>query len=496
MVPAALAPGMLGVPAMLLRTALLFTVPSLAVAALGCGTDSDSIVNPPAVQQPPGWDASVALNPALDKSSDPHVVEVDLVARVGEVEILPGKKTPAWTYDGFIPGSLIRANVGDRLIVHFKNELPDETTVHWHGVRLPASMDGTPGESQPAVLTGESFTYDFVVPDAGLYWYHPHVSSAKQVGYGLSGPLLVEDPAEPANLGDELVLVLSDMALNDDGSLKDPKAGGDFGTLFGREGNALLVNGRIDPILEARAGLRQRWRLVNAAKSRYFQLALDGHTFTRIGSDGGLIEHPVESERLVIAPGERADVLVVPHGAPGSTLRVRWVPFDHGYGTTFQRPEEELLRIHLEDAPEAQAPPLGAIGRDIATLDTTGATPVALDLTMGKENGVLVMGINGVPSWAAQPLMANVGDTEVWTVKNTMEFAHPFHLHGFFFQPLGEDGLPLHPMEWKDTVNVPVDGTLRFAVKYDDRPGMWMFHCHILDHADAGMMGMLHIMNH
>ncbi len=479
---------------MSLRTALLFTVPSLALAAAGCGADSVPGPDPVTVHQPPGWDSTVSLQPAVDNNPDPHIVEVDLEARLGEVEILPGIKTSAWTYNGSIPGPLIRASVGDRLIVHFKNQLPDATTVHWHGIRLPASMDGTPDESQPPVLTGGSFTYDFVVPDASFFWYHPHVQSAVQVGYGLSGPLLVADPADPPDLGDELVLVLSDMALNDDGTLKDPKAGGDFGTLFGREGNALLVNGRIDPIIEARAGLRQRWRLVNAAKSRYFQLAMTGHTFTRIGGDGGLIERPVETEMVVIAPGERADVLVVPHGPPGSTLPVRWVPFDHGYGTTFERPEEELLRIHFEDAPEAKAPPLGAVGREIATLDTKGANPVALELTMGKENDMLVMGINGVPSWEATPLMAHVGDTEVWSVKNTMDFAHPFHLHGFFFQPLGEDGAPVHPMEWKDTLNVPVDKTMRFAVKYDDRPGMWMFHCHILDHADAGMMGMLHVM--
>ncbi|WP_437984839.1 multicopper oxidase domain-containing protein [Sorangium sp. So ce117] len=104
------------------------------------------------------------------------------------------------------------------------------------------------------------------------------------------------------------------------------------------------------------------------------------------------------------------------------------------------------------------------------------------------------MGINGVPSWEAEPLVAAVGETAVWTIENTMEFDHPFHLHGFFFQVLGADGQPVRPLAWKDTVNVPVDGAARFAVRYDNRPGMWMFHCHILDHADAGMMGMLQVL--
>ncbi len=182
---------------MSLRTALLFTVPSLALAAAGCGADSVPGPDPVTVHQPPGWDSTVSLQPAVDNNPDPHIVEVDLEARLGEVEILPGIKTSAWTYNGSIPGPLIRAGVGDRLIVHFKNQLPDATTVHWHGIRLPANMDGAPGESQPPVLTGESFTYDFIVPDASFFWYHPHVQSAVQVGYGLSGPLLIDDPADP-----------------------------------------------------------------------------------------------------------------------------------------------------------------------------------------------------------------------------------------------------------------------------------------------------------
>jgi FtsP/CotA-like multicopper oxidase with cupredoxin domain len=101
------------------------------------------------------------------------------------------------------------------------------------------------------------------------------------------------------------------------------------------------------------------------------------------------------------------------------------------------------------------------------------------------------MGINGIPSWNATPLPAMLGETQVFVVKNTFDFAHPFHLHGFFFQQLDESGAPVHPLEWKDTIDVPVNETRRFVVQYDDRPGMWMFHCHILDHAEAGMMGMI-----
>ncbi|NUQ75675.1 MAG: multicopper oxidase family protein [Polyangiaceae bacterium] len=455
---------------------------SLALAACGGSTPEG---------QPEGWDAALALPKALDRNPDPNVLEIDLTANVADVEVIAGKTTPVWTYNAGLPGPLLRAKVGDRLIVHFKNELPEGTTVHWHGIRLPAAMDGTPEHSQPEVTPGGSFDYDFVLPDAGLYWYHPHVQSAAQVGFGLYGALLVEDPADPPNLGDELVLVLSDMSVREDGSLEDPEAGGNFGTLFGREGDALLVNGKQNPMLVARAGLRQRWRIVNAARSRYFQLALDGHTFTIIGGDGGLASEPRETDAPVLAPGERADVLVTPNGAPGSTLSVKWVPFDRGYGSTFNRAEEELFQIRLTSDSAAESRALPAIGRAIETLDISTATPISLELTSSQVNGEVVMGINGVPSWDAAPIPAMLGETHLFTVKNTMDFAHPFHLHGFFFQPLDEAGAPLSPMEWKDTINVPVDGAARFAVHYNERPGMWMFHCHILDHADAGMMGMI-----
>jgi len=473
--------------AMLLRSPLFAPVLALlCLAATGCA-------DPEVSGQPEGWDAEVALTPAKDRNPDPNTFEMDLEARVEELAIAEGTKTPAWTYNGSVPGPFIRAKVGDRMLIHFHNALPEPTTIHWHGLRIPAAMDGAPGHSQPEIQPGESFDYDFILPDAGLFWYHPHVDSAAQVGYGLYGAMLASDPSEPADLGDDLVLVLSDMGVRDDGSLEDPTSGGNFGTLFGREGDLILVNGRRDPTIVARPGRRLRLRLVNAAKSRYFQLALEGHGFTRIGSDAGFIESPVESDRLLLVPGERADVLVTPHGTPGQTLPLRWIPYDRGYGTTFNRPEVEIAQIRLSTDPAETAPPIPSTARTITPLDLTGATPVAMDLTQAEVDGKVVMGINGVAFADAPPLVASVGETQVFTVKNTMDFAHPFHLHGFFFQPLDASLAPIHPMEWKDTIDVPVDGEARFAVRYDDRPGMWMFHCHILDHADAGMMGMLDV---
>lgn len=441
--------------------------------------------------QPPNWDAELRLPEAVDMNPDPHVFETTLVAQVVDLEIVSGKITPVWTYNGLLPGPLIRVARGDRLIVHLVNQLPEATTLHWHGIRVPNAMDGVPGVTQPAVEPGGSFDYDFTVPDAGTYWYHPHVDSAAQVGYGLYGPIVVIDPDEPAGLGDELVLVVSDMQLTDDGSQLSADAGGDLPTLFGREGETLLVNGKVNPTLRARAGRRQRWRIINTAKSRYFQLGLAGQSFTRIGGDDGFIAAPEVVNTVVVTPAQRADV-VLDLALPSSTsLPVQWIPYDRGYGSVEFRVSQTIFTIQTSAEDSVPSPALPAIERDITPIDVSHATSQLLELTENDREGHLALGINGIPGAEAQPIMVPFGDTQVWTIQNTIEWAHPFHLHGFFFQVLDVNGTPPSVLEWRDTADIPVASIVRLAVVFNERPGTWMFHCHILDHADAGMMGMV-----
>src|SRR5437867_5686163 len=203
--------------------------------------------------EPEAWDAQIKLRNAIDTNPDKHIVEVNLEASVARIAYAPHQEIEAWTYNGDIPGPLIRARVGDRLIVHFKNNLPQPTTVHWHGMRVPIEMDGVPGISQPEVQPGGSFTYDFIVPDAGLYWYHPHVMSAMQVGFGLYGAVLVEDPDDGIDVADQLTLVLSDIGFDSKGVLESPESGGSAGMVFGREGAYVLANGKVMPTVRARA---------------------------------------------------------------------------------------------------------------------------------------------------------------------------------------------------------------------------------------------------
>jgi len=305
--------------------------------------------------------------------------------------------------------------------------------------------------------------------------------------------IVVSDPDDPTDLGAEHLLVLSDMNLNPDGSLIPGDDAGDLGTLFGREGNTLLVNGKVNPTLTVTSGSRQRWRMLNAAKSRYFQVGVAGQSFTRIGGDNGFIAAPEPLDTVVITPAQRADVVFDVALAPNGQVPVQWIPYDRGYGSVEFRDPATIFTLATDANAPIAPPPFPAVSRDIEPIDVSSATQQYLALTENDQDGNVVLGINGVPGSEAQPLLAKVGETQVWTVQNTIDWAHPFHIHGFFFQVLDTNGEPPAVAEWRDTADVPVYGTTRLAVTFDDRVGMWMFHCHILDHAEAGMMGMLHL---
>ncbi len=472
------------------HTASFVTLTALLCLAGAC---DDPIDAPGPTEQPPGWQDEVALATVDDVNPAPDIIEFDLTASVENLELTPGTTTPAWTYNGTLPGPLIRGKVGDRLIVHFTNNLPEPTTVHWHGLRLPNAMDGVPHITQPPIEPGGSFTYDFILRDAGAYWYHPHVNSAAQVGYGLYGAVIVDDPNEP-EFGDELILVLSDIGLTDSGALLPPDTGGEFGDLFGREGNVILVNGRVNPLITVQPGLRQRWRVLNMARSRYYTIGFDGQTFTRIGNDGGLADAPVEVEMPVLIPGERADLIITPTGRRGSVTQVQWIPTERGYGSLFNRVPEDLFRIEFADEAASINDELPTVERDIDPIDTTGATEVDVEFTIDDEGpDGLEMGINHVPYAEVVPFEARIGETQVWKLINDTDFAHPFHLHGYFFQVIDDNGVPVLPLAWRDTIDVPVGHTIRIAIDFDERPGTWMFHCHILDHAALGMMAVVNV---
>lgn len=442
--------------------------------------------------QPEGWKDELEIAEPEDLNPDPDILEVELVAALGFVELEPGLVTEMWTYNGTVPGPLLRAKKGERLIVHFTNHLPEATTVHFHGVRVPASMDGTEAVQNP-VQPGESFTYDFELLDAGTFWYHPHFNSDAQIGYGLYGPIVIDDPEDPLP-HEDVVLVLSDVSLDEEGKLRPGDESGWFGDYFGRQGQHLLVNGKIFPTLKARPGLSQRWRLINAARSRFFGSTVPEAKMVRVAGDAGLSEHPLAIEALTLHPSERAELLVTAHESDAREIIVPYQDVDR-FQTGRPAPDVPLFRLLLEEpSPEPAPDPPEQLARfEPIPLEDAAVRKIVLGETANGD-----MTINGVifsheMHASHTSHIGYVGDTEIWEVQNETEQPHPFHLHGFSFQVLDVAGTPWPVREWKDTTNVPPLSTLRFVVRYDDRPGLWMFHCHILGHATLGMMSVLDI---
>ena len=445
-------------------------------------------------QSAPSADDELALPAFVDLDPAPGVVEVELRASVSTWELLPGKPAEVWAFsDGAtqesprIPGPLLELEQGDEVVVRFRNELPAATTIHWHGMRVPNASDGTLA-SQIAVEPGATYDYRFTATDAGLFWYHPHVDGDTQVERGLYGAVLVHGEVEPDVAADR-VFVLDDVKVEADGSLSTQTVALDV--MLGRQGNVLLVNGRKRPTLTVAAGSRERWRFVNAANGRYFRLALAGHTLRVIGHDGGPVVDPYVLETLLVAPGERYDVLVELAGEPGKRLPLQTLHYDRGHEIPDPGPLD-LLELELgepSDRPPAALPSTWGV---VDPLPAVGAPVRRFVLSEDEDGGAeprFYINDEAFPEITVQSVPRDI--VEIWEIRNDSEMDHPFHLHGMFFQVLDGD-VASTPLAWKDTVNVPLDETVRFAVRYD-AAGRWMYHCHILEHAERGMMGELEV---
>jgi FtsP/CotA-like multicopper oxidase with cupredoxin domain len=407
------------------------------------------------------------------------VVRVDLEAHEAEWAFVPGRVTRAWAFNGQVPGPAVHANVGDVLEVRLTNRLPEPTTIHWHGLRLPAPMDGTDMVQHP-VQPGETFTYRFRLPDAGTFWYHSHSNETVQMERGLYGALVVHGAGEPT-LDRERVLVLDDVTLDAAGEVGAP--GGARERHDGREGDVRLVNGVAEPELLIWGGQVERWRVVNAASARYVRLSIGGRPFRVLGTGGGLLEAPLTTTEVLLTPGERADLAVGPFAA-GEVLAITSEPYDRGTG---RKRAERFATLRVGPA----APTIAEVPERLRTIAplVDGAVAATREVRFGAghshDHGVEFL-INEGHHYRDGDVV--VGDVQVWDVANTSALDHPFHLHGFFFQVVERDGVPPAFRAWDDTVNVPAGGRVRIAWIADDRPGEWMYHCHILEHHAAGMM--------
>ncbi len=430
----------------------------------------------------PSDDAAASYQQAYDQAEpEPGctVVRVDLDAREADWEFTPGRATRVWAFNGQVPGPFIDASVGDVLEARLTNRLPEPTTLHWHGLRLPAPMDGTDMVQHP-IGPGETFTYRFKLLDAGTFWYHSHSNETVQVERGLYGTLVVRAADEPL-FDRERVLVMSDVLLDRNGQVAAP--GDARERRGGREGNVRLVNGTSEPELMMWGGQVERWRIVNAGGARYVRLSVGRRPFRIVGTGGGLLDGLTITRDVVLTPGERVDIAVGPF-EPGEVVSVLSEPYDRGMGTSG---DELFATVRVGSAAPSSSgmPECARAIEPLVGRSTTPTREVSFSERIDAHGDVTFL-INGEQHYRDEPV--TVGELQVWDIVNATSIDHPFHLHGFFFQVLERNGTPPAYRSWEDTVNVPAGGRVRIAWTPDDRPGEWMYQCHILGHHAAGMM--------
>jgi FtsP/CotA-like multicopper oxidase with cupredoxin domain len=447
--------------------------------------------------------------------ADSEIKEYRLVAKLAVVN-LTGKSHPdtaVWAYDGTVPGSEIRVRQGDQVRVVVSNKLGEDTTVHWHGIRLPNAMDGVPGLTQPPIRPGESFTYEFTPPDAGTFWYHPHADTLQQLGRGLAGVFIV-DEREPVAVDRDLLWFIEDWRLDDSGRIAPGFGNRMEAGMSGRIGNTVTVNGRVSDRVSVKAGERVRLRIVNAALARIVSLRFEGHRPAVVAHDGQPCDpHAPESGRLVLGPAMRADLIIDMDGKPGQIYRViddfysdlAYKLVDLVYGSarpTRDHPPSAPPRLPANPLPgpdltAAERHEIALQGGMMGGMGMTGGTGMMGSMGMMGRGGT-TWAMNGMSMTGdRQPEMTPLvtlkrGQSCVLALRNETAWWHPMHLHGHSFRVISRNGKPNPRREWRDTVLVPPREAVEIAFVADN-PGDWMFHCHVTDHQESGMMGVIRI---
>jgi FtsP/CotA-like multicopper oxidase with cupredoxin domain len=407
----------------------------------------------------------------------------ELTASAFDWKLSAEKTVKAWGFNDSVPGPVIKAKKGDTLVIKVKNNLDEATIIHWHGIRLPASMDGT-GQTQQPIAPGETFEYRFEVPDAGTFWYHSHHNETVQMERGMYGALIVEDDTDPV-LDAERVLMIDDMKLDKDNNFKNGNAISRWIERHdGREGDTVLINGKAGYTIDMHEGQRERWRIINASSARYVKLYLGGKPFMLIGTDGGLLETPQEITEALIVPGERIDIVVGPFKA-GETFFIESLPYNRM--TMVKTRRHILATVIVKEAKPSVARVPSQLRKipALATQDAVVTRKIKFSVSPSLKH-IIDFTVNGSTHNNDAPV--HVGELQVWEVSNTSLMDHPFHLHGYFFQVIEDNGKAPEFKAWKDTYNLPPRTKIKIAWMPDNRPGRWMYHCHIIEHHEAGMM--------
>ena len=413
-------------------------------------------------------------------------------------------RTSMWTYDGVLPGPVLRVRQGQPFRALVENGLVEDTTVHWHGMRLPNAMDGVPGLTQPPIGAGERFDYAFTPQDAGTFWYHPHANGLEQIGRGLAGVLVVEE-AEPQPFDRDLVWALSDYQLTEDAQIASGFGNRMSAMMAGRIGNVVTLNGRVPGDVAVRAGERVRLRLANLSVARTMGLRFEGHRPVVVAYDGQPCEpHEPADGRIVLGAAMRADIVLDMQGEPGR----RYAVTDDFYGSRMAytlaglaygpappvraHPRDDSVRLPRNPLPE---PDLAAAERHEMALQGGGMSGMMGGGTMRSR---AVWAINGQsmtgdsPDGMAPMLALARGRTVALTFRNETAWLHPMHLHGHSFKVLARNGAPVPHGVWGDTVLIAPREVVEVAFVADN-PGDWMLHCHVMDHQTAGLMTVLRV---
>ncbi|WP_010540326.1 multicopper oxidase family protein [Dietzia alimentaria] len=443
------------------------------------------------------------LEPDVLASRD-GVLEIGLVAATARVRI-GGRNADVHAFNGTLPGPTLRVRAGDTLRVSLANQLDAPTNLHVHGLHVSPEDNGD--NPFVSIDPGGSFDYEFVLPDdhpPGTFWYHPHLHGyvADQLAAGLYGAIIVEDPV-PVPVSRERTLVISDITLDRNGN---PAAASPPEKMMGREGQTVLVNGQVRPHATAAPGGREQWRIVNACPSRYLRLTLDGQTLSLLSRDTGRLARPVDVTDVTLAPGNRVDLLVETRRGISILLAT---PVNRGTmpgmmggpmaGAPSTRDEPiELVDLEVTGTAAAALDPVptGPALRDLRTEPVTQTRTLAFGMGMGGARGMRdgARGRGSMMSFTINDQQFDAGRTDItvrsgtveeWTLTNTGPMDHPMHLHVWPMQVVDEGASPI----WQDVVNIPAFGRVTVRVAFGDIVGRTVYHCHILDHEDLGMMG-------
>ena len=462
----------------MLRLSAVVCVFAVAVLLAGCG----DAVNQVSLDAPGVAPLSVPelLEPTFD---DEGVAHYDLNIGKSRHDYRQTALTDTYSYNGMsVLGPTLRLRTGDSVVISVANELDAVTTTHWHGADVPAEDDGGP---HSIIEPGMTWVADFdVIQSAATLWYHPHShgATAEHVYRGAAGLIIIEDDnpaaaALPTTYGvDDIPVIIQDRDFTNDGQLDFAIDEGDNGNLY----STLTVNGTINPFVEVPEGL-VRLRLLNGSQARIYQLSVEGADMTKIASDGGYLAGPVAIEQLALAPGDRAEI-IVNVGMESAALV-----------------DDELGRV-LELRPNGSISNAGPIPDQLAIIDRISESEIVVERSFHMEDARNFWefspswGINGVQfDMSRIDVTVQLGDTERWTLSSG-DGQHVFHPHQTQFQILSINGEPPPPEEsgWEDSVLVNDDREVVIAARFDtyaaeDIP--YMFHCHILDHEDLGMMG-------